>query len=255
MASYSTLQRRRLIFDILKEKGHVAVNELSEMFNVSKATVRKDLRELEQRNLLTRTHGGALLSNYITQDLPLEAKSKKHADEKQRIGRAAASLIKDHEYILLDAGTTTLQVARCLTGKQLTVATNSVYIALELLRMPQIEVIILGGIVRTPSTSVIGPYAEKMLREHYFHKLFLGVDGFDLKHGLTTMHSLEAHINRCMIESAQQTIVVTDSSKFGKWGMSRICQVTDIHMVITDAGIPSTIHRALEELGIHVMVV
>lgn len=234
----------------------MSVSDLSSRLDVSEVTIRKDLRYLEARKFLIRVHGGAMLIDHAVSDLPLEKKAVQHAEEKQRIGATAAGLVDDEDRIILDSGSTTLEIARNLRSKRnVVVTTNSIHVASELVHNPDIELLMPGGVVRSSSASIVGPYAEQMFREHSFRKLFLAGDGFDLRFGVTTTSDMEAHLNRVMIESAQRTIVVADSSKFGRRGLSRICGMDVIHSVITDDKVSEQMVKGLEDLGIGVMVV
>jgi DeoR family transcriptional regulator, aga operon transcriptional repressor len=252
---FSVAERRNRALKMLKENGQVAVSELSELLDVSEVTIRKDLQYLEKRNLLIRTHGGAMQNDYLVHDQHFEEKSKHFHEEKRRIGEAAANLVKDGDTLILDAGTTIMQVARHLHGKRkLTILTSAVNIAMELNRIPDIQLIMLGGVIRPTSAAVVGPFAESMVSEHYCSKLFLAGDGFDPEFGLTTTNALEAHLNRVMIKSAQETVVVMDSSKFGRRGLSRICGMDSISTIITDPGIPDGIRRMLDDREINVII-
>lgn len=248
-------ERRKRSFEVLTERGHVSVASLSEQFGVSEVTIRKDLQYLEERNLLMRTHGGAMRLDYLVKEQTLEEKGQKYQEQKVRIGKAAANLVEDGDTLILDAGTTVLQVARHLRGKRnLTILTSSVAVAYEVMRMPEVELLMLGGNVRSSSAAVVGHYAEQMVRDHSFRKLFLAVDGFDIDRGLTTTHTMEAHLNRIMIESAMQTIAVFDSSKFGRRGLCGICPVDSIDTVVTDDQAPDNVRRRLEEKDVNVIL-
>ncbi len=256
MSAHNAAERRNYIMRLLHDQGHVSVSGLSSDLDVSEVTIRKDMRFLEERELLVRTHGGAALLDQYVYDLPFDEKAPRNLDAKKKIGQAAARLVEDSDTLILDSGSTTLQVARNLRNKKdLTVATASIHIALELLRLSGVDLLMLGGIVRPTSASVVGSYAELMLREHAFRKLFLAGDGFDIGYGLTTTNTMEAHLNRIMIEAAQQTIAVVDSSKIGRRGLSRICATQDINTLIIDSDVPDEIVRRLEEEGLRVIVV
>lgn len=256
MANPSAAERRSFTMRVLQEQGHASVSDLSDELNVSEVTIRKDLRNLEEHGLLIRTHGGAVMVDHYVYDLPFEEKSTRFAEEKKRIGKAAADLVDDGDTLILDSGTTTLQIARNLRGKQhLTVVTGSIHIALELLRLPEVDLMVLGGQVRQNSASVVGPTAERMLHEHSFRKFFLSADGLDADYGLTTTHTFEAHLNRIMIEAAEQIIVVADASKLERRGLSFICGLDDISTLIIDDRISDTSVRRLEEQGVNVIVV
>lgn len=254
-SSLTAAERRKQSFEVLSERGHVSVAELSLQFGVSEVTIRKDLQYLEERNLLMRTHGGAMRLDYLVNEQTLEEKGRKYQEQKVRIGKAAAALVEDGDTIILDAGTTVLQVARHLRGKRnLTILTSSVTVAAEVMRIPDAELIMLGGIVRASSAAVVGHYAEQMVRDHSFRKLFLAVDGFDVDRGLTTTHTMEAHLNRIMIDSAMQTVAVLDASKFGRRGLCSICGVERIDTVVTDDQIPDNVRRSLEDKDVHVIL-
>ena len=252
----TSAERHSRILKLLEAQGYVTVSDLSRDFSVSEATIRRDLRNLEQRSLLYRTHGGATPTNHRVYDRPVSEKAKQHADEKRRIGRAAADLVEPHDSIILASGTTMIQVAKHLHGKaDLTIICGALNVAIELLHLPNVEIFMLGGMVRLTATSVGGPTAEQMMRQHSCSKLFLGVDGFDMERGLTTSNVLEAHLNQQMIAAARQTIVITDSSKFGLCGFSHICEVDKIDTVITDVNVMSATLRQLHERNIDVITV
>ncbi len=176
--------------------------------------------------------------------------------EKTSIGSVASGLIQPNDCILIASGTTVLSLAKNIRPQiSLTVITAALNVAMELIHHPQIEVIQLGGILRKSSSSVTGTYAEKILEDFSCTKLFLGVDGIDVEFGLTTTNMMEAQLNRKMIEAAQKTIVLADSSKFGKRGFSRICGLEDIEQVITDSGISNYMADALKGMGIEVTIV
>lgn len=254
--SNNTVDRRAALLEILNEKGQLRVDEVSKLFDVTEVTVRNDLRKLEQEGFLRRTHGGALKSDKVAFDLALIEKEKKHADEKKRIGVAAAKLVYDGETVIIDSGTTTMEVARNLKDKRdITVITNALNIAMELAGRPGIDVILTGGNLRKKSFSLVGPHAKQTLSEHFGDKLFLGVDGFSTIYGITTPNLLEARINRLMVERANEVIVVTDSSKFDKRSLSLIVTVDKINKVITDSNIPDKDFADLKAMGIEVILV
>ena len=256
MANSTTAERHVRTMQLLKEHGHAAVSRLSKEFGVSEVTIRKDLHALEKRNLLVRTHGGAVLIDHYMYDLPFDEKSRQHGREKKRIGQAAAEYIENGDTLILSAGSTTAQVARHLRGhRNLNVTTNSLHVATELLNNFDIDLLLLGGIAHPATASVVGPFAERMLQEHSFRKLFLGGDGFDMDFGMTTTNALEAHLNKMMIRSAQETIAVMDASKFGRRGLSLICNLKDIDTVITDDRIPDKTVERLEEEAVTVVIV
>lgn len=253
----STLpERHQYILSRLKIEGKVNVLDLCQHLNVSSVTIRKDLKLLEDKHLLYRTHGGGTLVNPYTVDRPVNEKEKIRAAEKTGIGAAAAELIAPNDCIIIASGTTVHSLARSIKPRgQLTVITAALHVATELNQYPEIEVMVLGGILRKSSSSATGKYAENVLDDFSCSKLFLGVDGIDIDFGLTTTHIQEAQLNRKMILAAQKTIVLADSSKFGKRGFGRICGMEDVDHIITDSGVSEHTLEALKGLGIEVTIV
>lgn len=249
-------ERRRAILELLTQDGRVLVKELAERFGTSQITIRKDLELLHSNGQVHRTHGGALtVESGALVDPTLREKEKLHRKEKLRIAEAAAHMVQEGESVLLDSGTTTTAVARALRDfRHLTVITNAVNIAAEL-SGTQVEVILTGGIVRKNSFSLVGPLAEETLRQLSADILFLGVDGFDTRVGLSTPNLLEAKVNKVMVEIARKTVAVCDSSKFGRRAMSSIVPVTAVHQVITDKHIGKSDFTNLKEAGVAVTLV
>ncbi len=234
----STVDRRERIIQRIQSEGSVRVDELSEEFDVSTVTIRNDLDFFEQKGLIHRTYGGALLLNNVYNDPSIEEKKKINVEEKKRIGEYAAGIIKDGESIILDSGSTTREIALRLKDKQeLTIMTNAINIALELAGATNLQIMLTGGVLRDKSYSLVGPEAEHTMQNYYFDKLFLGVDGLDFEHGLTTSNPLEAQLNRVMVKRSNSVIAVTDSTKFGRHSFSYICDLTPIDTIITDENI------------------
>jgi len=254
-ALINTVDRRNEIVRLINENRKVRVEELATKFVVSLVTIRNDLNYLEKKGLIHRVYGGALIRDFVAHDSALSEKAKLAIDEKRRIGAKAADLILDGDSIILDSGTTTLEIARRIINRSsLTVMTNAVNIATVLAGNPKMNVMLTGGSLRENSFSLVGPEAESALRDFYFDKLFLGVDGFDLDVGLTTPNQLEAHLNTVMVEVARQTILVTDSSKFGRKTLCRIGGLEKIETIITDHGIGEEYLSRLTEIGIEVIL-
>lgn len=249
-------ERRRAILDLVNHDGRVLVQDLAPRFSTSQVTIRKDLEILHNQGLVHRTHGGALqIRAGALLDPSLREKEKLHPKDKQKIAAAAASLVKDGQSIVLDSGTTTTLIGRALRQmRRLTVITNAVNIAADLAGT-NVEVVLTGGILRENSFSLVGPLAEDTLRHLSADVLFLGVDGFDVRFGMTTPNMLEAKVNRVMLEIARRTIVVCDSSKFGRRSLSLIAPPSAVHQTITDSRIPKSDHQLLEEAGIEVTIV
>lgn len=249
-------ERHKLILKKLDENGFVDVIDLSKEFDVSLVTIRKDLKTLEEKKLLFRSHGRAIPSNPYTTENHINVKEKIQTEEKIRIAIAAGLILEPNDNIITASGTSVMEFARHLKPVDgLTVLTASLHTALILSEKPNIDIIQLGGMLRNSSLSVVGSISEKMLSEFTFTKLFLGVDGIDLEFGLTTTNAMEAALNKEMIKAAQKIIVLADSSKFGRKGFGRICGLEDVDQIITDTGIDETTKNRLFELGIEVMIV
>jgi DeoR family transcriptional regulator of aga operon len=249
-------ERHQFIIQKIQAEQYVNVVELCKTLKVSSVTVRKDLKLLEDKGLLFRTHGGATLNNPYAVDRPVNEKEKLQSAEKSTIGLAATKLLKPHDSVVVASGTSLLYFAKSIpVGLPLTLVTSSINIALELSTSPDIEVIQLGGLLRKSSFSVTGAYAEKILEDFYFNTLFLGVDGLDLEHGLTTTNAMEAHLNKEMIKVSQKVVVLVDSTKFGKRGFGKICGFEDVDQIITDKGVSPQMVSHLESLGVTVTIV
>lgn len=252
----STVERRDSIIQIIQENGKVRVDTLSEKFDVSSVTIRNDLDFLEKKGIVHRTHGGALLRKNVYEDPSLEEKQQLYREEKQRIGAKAVELIKDGDSILLDSGTTAMEIAQRINGKQnLTIMTNAINLALKLGNLTSINLMLTGGLLRRESFSLVGPEAEATISNYFFDKLFLGVDGLDINFGLTTPNPMEAQLNRIMVERAQQVIAITDSSKFGRHSFSYICDIDVISTLITDTNISVEFEKELLRRNIDVIKV
>lgn len=242
--------------DKLEKEKYVEVLDLCKQLDVSAVTIRKDLKFLEEKGLLFRTHGGASMENPYINDRHINEKEKISVEEKSGIAQTAATLISENDSILIGSGTTVQALARSLKPiEKLMVITSSLNVVLELIKFKDVDVLQLGGYVRHSSASVVGSYALHILENVSCSKFFLGVDGIDLDYGLTTTHLEEAQLNRKMLSSAQKTIVLADSSKFGKKSFAKICGLDQIDEIITDKNISPSVLSKLEDMGIVVITV
>jgi len=261
MDIYNSAQgRRSTILQKVRENSAVNVNELSKMFGVSEVTIRKDLRILEERKLLLRVHGGAIVGAKTpiqeAEERNINFKKLVNSREKEAIGRAAAAHINEGDTIMVDSGTTALEVVKNLHGFQdLTIITNSLTAVTEVLKYKRFKIIFLGGTVRESSHSTVGPLAESNLRVLYCDKLFLGVDSFSVDSGLSTPSVEEASTNQVMISRARQVIGVFDSSKVNKRALAYIADVGNIDIIITDNHFPSNVKKQLKALKIDIETV
>ena len=248
--------RHQAILDILQLQGSVSVAALAERLDVSEVTIRKDLTLLEEQKLLYRSHGRAVMISPYLGNLPQHVGEGQAVLEKRAIGKAAAALVHEHDSILLTAGTTILYTAKELADlKNITVISASVSAASMLSQSKGIEVVQLGGQVREKSVSTVGSFTEQMLSFFSCDLLFMGADAIDFSFGVTTSSIAEASRDRKMMEAAKKTVLLVDSSKFGKKGFSKICDCDKIAHIITDDKIPQDYLAAFRELGIEVTVV
>lgn len=247
--------RLSAILERLTDGGSVAVADLAEDLDASAATIRRDLVILERQRLLARTHGGAT-AHAVSYELPLRYKGIRHAEEKRRIAREAASRVSEGMAVGLTGGTTATEVARALADQQkLTIVTNALNIASELAVRPGIKLITTGGVARSQSYELSGPIAEASLTGLNLNVAFIGVDGIDPQAGCTTHHEVEAHTNAVMIGRARQVVVVADSSKIGKVAFAQICEAAEVSELITDAAADPAAVRRLADCGVKVTLV
>lgn len=248
-------ERHKFILDKLYTEGFVSVAELSKEMDVTMVTVRKDLKQLEEKGLLYRSHGSATPVSPYVNDRPVNEKKLVQVTEKSKISSRAVQMIEEGEAIIIGSGTTVIALAKAIPENfKLTVLTGAMNVTMALIDHHNIEIVQLGGVVRKSSSSVVGHYAEDMLVNFACSKLFLSVDGISPEFGLTTSNMMEAHLNAKMIKSVQMTIVLADSRKFGRKGFGKICEIDDVDIIITDEGISETYKAKLEEKGIEVLI-
>lgn len=252
-----TSSRRERILNMLREKGSVQVVALSELFSVSTQTIRKDLQFFALKGIATRSYGGAILSRKYgpLSEAAIELKQQRYTAVKSQIGRKASEYIKTGDSIILDSGSTTLQIATNIEDDDLVVVTNDFGILNELSRCEKLQLLMLGGTLRHKNMAFYGMQTEYTMKNLLVDKLFLGVDGFHMEKGITTHFEPEASLNRLMCQSANEIIVVTDSSKFGNVCLHKIASLDAMTRLITDDGIPASLEVALTELGIEVIKV
>ncbi len=253
-------QRRLKIAQQVQEQGSVRVSELIRTFRVTDTSIRRDLEILESQNRLRRIHGGAVATARSQAPQSFQTKTREHPTEKTRIGVAAAALVHAGESIILDSGTTVLEVALHLPHNHsvptpLTVVTNSLPVIAELQNWSSIHLNLLGGILLPDFQATVGPQTIANLRRIQVDKAFVGCDGLTLSHGLTTPHMLIAEVGRVMAEVAHEVIAVADSSKLGRVGFTSIVTLSHIQKLITDAGAPTALLDEIRAAGIQVIVV
>ncbi len=260
--SSKTDRRANEILRLLLRHGKTSIEELTGVFGTSPASVRRDLVRLEERGLVHRTHGGAMLAEQAVYepfrfDASFQVREDRFAQEKQRISAAAANLIEEGETIGLTAGTTTTQLARCLRQRKLLrIVTNAVNIGMELSACSGLVVNMTGGAMRWAGAfSLIGPAAIESLKTIVMDRVFVGVCGVDAERGATTIEPDEAAVFRAMAEQSKQVIVVADSSKVGMVSPSVICSARDLDVLITDDGASEEMLAGFTKVGVNVLVV
>jgi DeoR family fructose operon transcriptional repressor len=245
-------ERWQSILSALEKHKTVTVQFLSQELGVSPVTVRKDLSELEEKGLLKRTHGGAIRVDLLFEPA-YEEKATANLAQKEQIAREAVAEIKPGEIIFLDAGTTTMAIARALpAGMEITVATNALNIAQELINKG-LRTIIIGGEIRK-TMAAVGPDTVATLSKYYFNRLFLGTNGFSLKEGLTTPSPAEAEVKAAMLRQSQYKYLVSDSSKYSHISFAKFGELRDLNAVITDPGIPKEARQEIEDLGLRLIL-
>lgn len=249
-------ERRVKILQIVRSTGRARVNDLAVQFSTSAVTIRNDLNELQMRGLVQRSHGGAVLPDTILREPPVLERLKAHSDEKKRIGAMAGTMINNGETIILDSGTTTLEIARQIKMKQrLHIITNGVNIAAELLDARDAQVFIVGGNLRGESASISGRFTEEMLEQFSADKMFLSGAGCDLEFGVSSANLEETMVTRVMLKISREIILVADSSKFSQRSMSRITTFSEIDTVISDTGLSEDIREKLRAMGCNLVLV
>jgi DeoR family fructose operon transcriptional repressor len=260
-------ERIKVIFNIVKEKKKIHVNDLAKELSMSKSTIRMDLAELESRGLINRTHGGAVLKDELLIDtsgeteksaLGIDYRIQKNQAEKDAVGKLAASLISNGDTIMIDGGSTTQFVAKYLCAKSgLTIITNSFYILPELMNAKDSAVYLAGGIVYKENAILMGDLANEFVSHFKPQKLILGIDGISLEQGLTvgdSMYPSVASIKRKMIDACSQLIVVADHTKIGRVCLMPIAPLKRVDYLVTDDGISREMMETFKEAGLKVLV-
>ncbi|MCC8061394.1 MAG: DeoR/GlpR family DNA-binding transcription regulator [Clostridiales bacterium] len=254
-------QRHQIILELLNQNNTIHTSELVTQMNVSSETVRKDLDLLARQGLLTRVHGGAVLNEPKHSDIPLDyisfqTRNSQHLQEKEAIAVAAASLVKEHQSIALDYGSTSQFMAIELKKHfhSLTIVTNSIQNALILADCPDFTIILIGGIMNKDELTLINDFSP-ILEHLHIDVMFMTVTGIDSTIGCTDQRLNEVKMQNQMRLSASRTIVLCDSSKFGKASLFKICSVQDVDLIITDSGLSNSLENGIRNAGTELMIV
>ncbi len=251
--------RYQVILNDMHKTGSVSVDALSEQLQVTVVTIRRDLDALERKGLLHRTHGGAmpiqpLFYEPFRRDRSFVMQVDRQADEKRRIGYAAAALIEPDETIAVTPGTTAAAVVRALPlNYNLTVVTSTANVAVELSKRKDIKVFVTGGTLHGEWFSLVGPHAQRSLENILIHTLFIGADGLDPEWGATSFDEDEAELLRMMVVHARRRVAVVDHTKLGKVGNWKICESRNLHTVVTDIQATDESVAPFREMGVEII--
>ena len=228
-------ERKQKILDIISREGKVKVNELSALFDISEVTIRMDLADLETNGMLTRIHGGAVSSYKTYHNMSLQQRLVANQEKKIAIANKIVSMIEENDTIMLNSGTTTLQVFRAIPQKMnLSFVTNSIPIALEAGNNPNFNVVLLGGTINSKYQFVYGDEALSQLERYHADKLILSVDGINMQNGLTTYYEREAAISKMMMSRGATRIIAADSTKIGRTAFAKISDLNEADYIITN---------------------
>jgi DeoR/GlpR family transcriptional regulator of sugar metabolism len=251
--------RRQRILDLVQERGNALVSELSDLFGVSEVTVRTDLTTLARRGLVVRTHGGAMLPERAPLELTFATRDVSNVELKRRIGQAAAELIQSGQSVVLDASTTALQIARALRGQpalhDVTVITNGVHTALELLDLPGVTTILTGGELRATAVSLTGALATDLLARVHASLGFFGAKGLTPLQGLTDVNLQEVEMKAAMAAVCERVVAVVDHTKLGQVGLATFVPLASLALVITDDGADAASVASLQRASVEVRLV
>ena len=246
-------ERQTAIVEYIAEHGKTEVNVLAEMLQVSKVTLRKDLNYLAERGVLRRERGYAVPSR--PEDINYHMAF--HFSKKQKIAKAAVNCVKDGETIMIESSSTCSLFAEELAKNRqnITIVTNSLYLANYVRGYSSIQVILLGGTLQPQSQSLVGPLTREAVRSFHVDKMFTGTDGYSRDFGFTGDDLIRADTLQSMIDAAANTYVLTTSEKFHQPGAVSFLKFENVHAVITDDGIPEEERVYLESQGVHVTIV
>ena len=248
-------RRKKTILDILEANWEVTIPQLAEQFSVSAVTIRRDMGSLARAGKVLRTYGGAVRSRGVLYEFSFNEKLRKNIREKEAIGKLAASFICEGETVLLDTGTTTLQIAKHLAGKhRITVITASLPIVSALAGNTGITTILLGGELQIGGYDLVGPITERQLEQIHVDKSFQGADGIDPDQGFYTTDFKLARVAELMRSAARQVFIVADAGKFGKKSLAPFGRIEDADVIITSEGIGEDVVQTLKEKGAEVLV-
>lgn len=245
--------RQQKIVELLEQQRSVRISSLRELFDVSEETLRRDLKKLELDGVLKRTHGGAVASGQVYEVPSMAQRSQQFLRQKQQVALAASALIPDNATVLLDSGSTTIEIARLLIPRQVTILTNDLNIATELSQSLSVQLVVLGGMQQKGGYSLTGPDCVEKLHNYHVDLAFLGAGGVDANVGLTTASTAEAEVKRAMMAAAERAYCVADASKFGVMALVSYARLNEVQGIVTDAEIDEPVVQTLLGQGVEVI--
>lgn len=249
----TTEQRREKLLELVRARGFVAITDLRSELEVSESTIRRDLDSLESSGEVRRTHGGVFYAGGGAATRIFADRRANAWERKRQVARAASELVEDGDTLLLDGGSTTYELARQLVGRPLQIVTNSLPLANLFATNDQVDLVVLGGYVHSRTGVTLGPYANSMLNSLNVQKAFLSIAGADTR-GYYNSNLLLVETERAMMQAADQTIIVADSSKFGRSSLARLCQLHEVDAVVSDSGLSRHWQQRLGQAGVRLVL-
>jgi DeoR/GlpR family transcriptional regulator of sugar metabolism len=247
------VERRQRVLDLVSQRGFVSLADLAQLVRVSESTVRRDLDYWHQQGSVRRTHGGAIYVGDGSALPALEERASRQIEEKRAIARAAAARIKDGDAVLLDGGTTTLEVARLLQGRSMQIVTNSLPIANLFASSRETDLVMLGGYVYPKTGVALGPLTVRMLPDIHVNQALLSVGGLTAK-GLFNSNLLLVETERQMMRCADEVVVVADHTKIGRPALAFLCELNAVDTLIVDPGLTAEQRQMLTRADVRLIV-
>lgn len=244
------IARKNKIKEMIIEKKSVTVSDLTNLFNVTEETIRRDLKQLEEEGILTRTYGGAYISEGVQNDVNINLREHIHVEGKRKIAAKCLSMIKSGDSIFLDASTTSLVIASMLEDRKLTVVTNSLKVINTLVDKPNINIVVIGGTLSPSSQSNVGRSSEYTMKHYFFDTAFISCRSVSMQHGITDSNEQQAGIRKLAAEHANKVYLIADYTKFDKTSFARICDFDQINSVVVDEKLSMEWKQFLEEQNI-----
>lgn len=228
-------ERKNLILEKLQDEKRVIVGELSELFSVSEETIRRDLDKLDKEGLADKIYGGAVLVESNNTDMPFNVRKKRNMQGKKVIAEIIQDIVADGDHIIIDPSTTAVSIVKALKNKKrLTVVTNSIEVLVELSDVSGWDIISTGGNLRENYLALVGPKAQEEITNFNADKVILSCKGMDMDRGITDANEMFSQVKRAMLRSAKQKILAVDCTKFEKVAFSKICDIADLDLIVTD---------------------